>query len=190
MLNMTCAVEGCEAPAKKRGWCYSHYNRWHYTGSPTATFSQPTDPAKAREFIAAGKCPYCGRGPFRVVAGHARRAHGIDKRRLRDDAGLLWSASICDPEHAELMRQMAVERDTVSVMAGKQRSGTRNAASCAAVESQRANGAAAGERRRRIPVSDFPLIVARWNAGESGPAIAATYGVTANRIRQIVKTGR
>lgn len=30
----TCAVDGCERPAFARGWCGTHYNRWHKHGDP------------------------------------------------------------------------------------------------------------------------------------------------------------
>lgn len=30
----TCAVEGCERPLCARGWCVTHYNRWHKWGDP------------------------------------------------------------------------------------------------------------------------------------------------------------
>jgi len=29
---MTCSIEGCEGPAKARGWCQAHYMRWRSTG--------------------------------------------------------------------------------------------------------------------------------------------------------------
>jgi hypothetical protein len=29
-----CAVAGCERPARKRGWCGTHYQRWFRTGGP------------------------------------------------------------------------------------------------------------------------------------------------------------
>ena len=35
-VKMPCSVEGCDTPAKYRGWCESHYNRWRRHGDPTA----------------------------------------------------------------------------------------------------------------------------------------------------------
>jgi hypothetical protein len=32
----TCAVESCERPAKSRGWCHAHYQRWRNTGDVKA----------------------------------------------------------------------------------------------------------------------------------------------------------
>lgn len=33
-VQVTCSIEGCEKPAKKRGWCPMHYRRWHRYGDP------------------------------------------------------------------------------------------------------------------------------------------------------------
>jgi len=53
-----------------------------------------------RAAIEAQTCPFCGKGPFVVVALHTNHAHGIDRRQLRDQAGLYYSTSITPPEHA------------------------------------------------------------------------------------------
>lgn len=34
MANRTCSIDGCETPAKARGWCSTHYHRWRTTGNP------------------------------------------------------------------------------------------------------------------------------------------------------------
>lgn len=31
-----CAVDGCTKPARKRGWCSTHYTRWFRHGDPEA----------------------------------------------------------------------------------------------------------------------------------------------------------
>jgi hypothetical protein len=55
-----------------------------------------------RRCVLLGICPYCGRGPFKMLAGHTYRAHAVDKRELRDKAGLNYSDSILSPEqHAK-----------------------------------------------------------------------------------------
>lgn len=36
MESVTCAVEGCEKPARARGWCMPHYHRWNNHGDPIA----------------------------------------------------------------------------------------------------------------------------------------------------------
>ena len=64
-------------------------------------------PAEVRAAIEAQTCPFCGKGPFIIVAGHTQRAHGIDRYELRDLAGLYYSTSITPPEHAAERAQAA-----------------------------------------------------------------------------------
>ncbi len=33
---MTCKIESCERPARKRGWCETHYERWRVEGDVDA----------------------------------------------------------------------------------------------------------------------------------------------------------
>jgi hypothetical protein len=56
-------------------------------------------PHVVRAAVEAQLCPFCGKGPFTVVALHTNHAHGIDRRQLRDLAGLYYSASITPSEH-------------------------------------------------------------------------------------------
>ena len=34
MANATCSIDGCNKPAKSRGWCSKHYTRWKRHGDP------------------------------------------------------------------------------------------------------------------------------------------------------------
>lgn len=34
---MTCSIEGCDKTTVGRGWCRTHYNRWHRYGDPLRT---------------------------------------------------------------------------------------------------------------------------------------------------------
>lgn len=58
------------------------------------------DPSDVRRAIEAGLCPFCGAGPYSVIAQHVSVKHGIDRRELRDLAGLTYGAVICDPAHS------------------------------------------------------------------------------------------
>lgn len=62
----------------------------------------------------AGVCPFCGAGPFTVVAIHTTQAHGVDRFALRDEFGLIRGVSICDPAYAracsERMRETTLPR--------------------------------------------------------------------------------
>jgi predicted nucleic acid-binding Zn ribbon protein len=54
--------------------------------------------------VEAGICPFCGRGPFTVLAGHTNKVHAVDRRELRELAGLTYSASIIPAEYREQLR--------------------------------------------------------------------------------------
>ena len=57
----------------------------------------PTGPLtgeRVREHVEVGTCPFCGRGPFVVLAIHTARAHGVDRFELRALAGLMKYESI------------------------------------------------------------------------------------------------
>jgi hypothetical protein len=46
MRERSCDVDGCDRPAKSRGWCHAHYQRWRATGDVQA----------ARPLRSAGPC--------------------------------------------------------------------------------------------------------------------------------------
>lgn len=55
-------------------------------------------PEVVRGFIASAMCPYCTAGPFKTLAGHTNRAHGIDRHELRVAAHLSEAQPISSPE--------------------------------------------------------------------------------------------
>ena len=60
---------------------------------------------RIRKCIERRVCPFCGRGGWRVLARHTQAVHGVDARTLRELAALPLRASICDPEHADRIRE-------------------------------------------------------------------------------------
>lgn len=44
MTDRTCSIEDCTAPAKTRGWCTRHYNRWKRNGDPLGGRRSHLDP--------------------------------------------------------------------------------------------------------------------------------------------------
>jgi hypothetical protein len=62
-------------------------------------------PEAIRACIGAQECPFCGRGPFKLLAQHTRWSHGIGTRDLRDMAGLNYTVSICSPEHSQKLSE-------------------------------------------------------------------------------------
>lgn len=64
-----------------------------------------------RESIESGICPWCGRGPYKMLAGHVNGQHGIDRFELRELAGLTRHVSICDPAYSDERRDLAQRQD-------------------------------------------------------------------------------
>lgn len=53
MLERTCSVEDCENPARARGWCTMHYQRWRKSG----TLSSPVPSPYARFMAKTQRLP-------------------------------------------------------------------------------------------------------------------------------------
>lgn len=58
------------------------------------------DEETVRACIKAQVCPWCGRGPFKVLARHVSVAHATSPDELRVLGGFGYSDSICDPSFA------------------------------------------------------------------------------------------
>lgn len=66
---------------------------------------------RIRTCIEAQMCPFCASGPWKVLAGHTRHAHGIYAAELRELAMLPKKASICSPEvHEERVAYIAANQ--------------------------------------------------------------------------------
>lgn len=107
-LRRTKGIAARKAENQKRGW---HAPPGQY-GPVAPTFS----PEVVRAHIEQQLCPWCGRGPFQVVALHISQTHGIGKKELRDLAGLKSNDSICAPGYSEVRKRLAVERDAISAV--------------------------------------------------------------------------
>lgn len=68
------------------------------------------DEETLRGFIEAQMCPWCPKGPFKVLAQHTYRAHGIGGPELRERAGLYKRERICSPEIGEHHRELVLDR--------------------------------------------------------------------------------
>jgi lambda repressor-like predicted transcriptional regulator len=53
-----------------------------------------------RRSVQNGICPFCGAGPFLVVATHCNKIHDVGRLQLREMAGLFYTTSIADPEYS------------------------------------------------------------------------------------------
>lgn len=64
----------------------------------------PLTEERIRAAIAARVCPWCAAGPFKCLALHTRKIHGVDRWELRDLAGLTTRESVCTPELSDTLR--------------------------------------------------------------------------------------
>lgn len=55
MDDVTCSVDGCGGPARKRGWCSAHYKRWRTTGGVQAQI--PVRRAQPKAECSIEECP-------------------------------------------------------------------------------------------------------------------------------------
>ena len=69
---------------------------------------------KARQ----GICPYCGKGPFIIVATHVARIHGLDRFEFRNDIGAFLSDSLTDPDWHTDRSEWAKDRYQKDTAAG------------------------------------------------------------------------
>lgn len=75
-----------------------------------------------RAAIAAQTCPWCGRGPFKVLALHTNKEHGVDRIELRQLADLNSKSSVCSPETSVRARDSLAARNadgSLSVKGGQ-----------------------------------------------------------------------
>lgn len=67
------------------------------------------EPEFVRSCINACICPWCGSGPYKVLALHTFNRHGVSGQELRQYAGLRRHDSICDPDHSDRFRELRRE---------------------------------------------------------------------------------
>lgn len=60
--------------------------------------------AEARRAISNGECPFCGK-PFKNIAGHTNRTHGVDSFELKEIAGIPKSRAACSEEYSETLSE-------------------------------------------------------------------------------------
>lgn len=85
--------------------------------TPAGTADAVSAPSQEafRKHVLAGICPFCGLGPYKILATHTNRAHATDRKELRELAGLYYHSSITSPE----MHQMRADIARRSVLEGK-----------------------------------------------------------------------
>jgi transposase len=126
--------------------------------------------------IEAQMCPWCGAGPYKVLAAHTNKAHGIDRSELRKLAGLSQSASICAPDYSE------DRREAVSKRADWEE--TTRRANQAAVKAKAYEAAASARARKHLDENSErdALIVETVRAGAFREDVATQFGVGSKTV--------
>lgn len=147
------------------------------------------DPAAVRAAIEAQTCPFCGRGPYKVLANHTRQAHGVDRRELRNLAGLLLKDSICSPETSRKSREHALRTRTVEAATQAARDSRKQRQWTEAGKRRRDAALAAGATKRKAAAAEENADLAReFNRLGGGPEaveeLADRYGVDRKSLRE------
>lgn len=156
-------------------------------------------PQDLTESLRLGLCPFCSAGPFVVVAIHTNRAHGIDRRMLRDYIGVTYTTSICDPTHSAVASERGREMHERGVSKLRQgNKGRPRRLSPAAQELNRQKLVAAHAKRdqaiesyrknhaERTAERDA-RIVSMWEAGASLNQIGPAVGLNPKSVSRILK---
>jgi hypothetical protein len=121
-----------------------------------------SDAKAVRRAIATQTCPWCGRGPWKSLAHHTQRAHGVTAWELREMAG--WSdrhrpVPTCSPESSDRYRE--------------------------AGDVQRQKGLTRSQADREARAES---IVARFRAGEASDyELAEEEGITSKAMRNFLR---
>lgn len=84
--NRICNVDDCCKPAKSRGWCNTHYEKWRRNGSPTGVAPRKTQTERfyGKYTVADSGCwewhgakDSCGYGRFGIGRATCQNAHRV-----------------------------------------------------------------------------------------------------------------
>lgn len=76
-----------------------------------------------RAGISCQVCPWCGKGPFKMLPVHVNRIHGIDKWELRELAGYATTDPLCGASAIASMRAAAAANNHIEVAIAASRRG-------------------------------------------------------------------
>lgn len=97
-MTTSCAVTGCDASVKVRGWCGRHYMRWYRTGDPEAV--RTVSPWVGDTHRRCARCVEVKlRSDFNKGSGYCRPCHVVmavdwvkrnpDKKRAQTDRAIM-----------------------------------------------------------------------------------------------------
>jgi len=99
MAQRMCSVEECDLPARSRGWCEKHYNRWLAHGDPAVKL--PPGRPKSNHQCSVEGCEKAAKC-LRLCPAHYRRHRlglPLDTPLRRRDPGSLCEVDGCDEPH-------------------------------------------------------------------------------------------
>lgn len=143
-----------------------------------------------RSAIEAQVCPWCGAGPFKMLAGHTSKNHGVSTKELRLMAGMRWNESVCSPETSSSSKRNLLERDDWVDMRtrGAMASGTSKA-SPPEVREKRIRLFKETQKKKfeAIVATRDPEIVAMVSRGEPRYEIAEKFGLSVAHVGRIAE---
>lgn len=147
------------------------------------------DEAEIRSIVAAGMCPWCDKGPWLSIARHTNSAHGVDRKQLRELAGLPWTASICSPEVSARRRELNSRPERIDQLAALTKMTGPHAVSPAGAAVLAANAAAITFRPGVAPKltdRDRARIRQRRSEGLTLREIALEVGVAESTVHRVL----
>jgi len=164
---------------------YADYNTRHQaseTAAGTYGSVMRIEPHVVRRAIEAQTCPWCGAGPYKVLASHTSRAHEIGPAELRELADLpAHGVSICSSERAEQARKSLLGREDWESM--RSAGNTKANSAGAAAKASRARVTKLEEMNRERDAD----IVSSAQRGETARAIADRLNIRPNTVGSVLK---
>lgn len=169
------------------------------TSAGSAERKASYSPEVLREFITAQICPWCGEGPYKVLAGHTSPTHGVDRFELREMAGLMKYEPICDPQISEEWSRMRAGRRPTEEALKRARSAPRRLsaagkasararlAAVASPEQRQAATAAAMAKRAERDAEKYEAILRLFADGLAVGDIAQQVGVSRGMVKNTLK---
>lgn len=131
-------------------------------------------PGAMRKFIEAQQCPWCDSGPWKVLAGHTHKSHGVSGAELREMAEMVKTASICAPGHSATAAARGKERASAGLLTPLLTSdrSRRRVMSAAGRAAQRAKSLGQTAERRERAAAVMVATKAAANSGRDQQVIA------------------
>jgi len=152
----------------------------------------PPSSAALRAYIDAQRCPWCDRGPFKSLAVHTNKVHGVPAAELRELADLTRYAPLCAPETSAKYADLHVGQRLPDSAYAPQRK--RRTFSAAGRRSQRAKAAlvsqadreraarSSGDKQLRANAAKHAEIIRLYKSGAPIAEIAASVGMSKKTV--------